>query len=137
MIQLRFASIPANVHRVKDLLQRIEETYQTTLSEDARYRLIIAVSEAINNAIEHGSRDQEGAMVEIRSERRDGGLYVWVIDEGSGFEPADLPDPRTEEQLLSERGRGILLMENLADRLRFYQSPEGFVTELWFDNIFQ
>ncbi len=136
MITLRFASIPENVHRVKDLLQQIEQVYHVQLSEDARYRLIIAISEAINNAIEHGSKHSAAASVELRSEKQGRGLRVWVIDQGEGFDPAQLPDPRSEEGLLRERGRGILLMQNLSDELRFSTTPEGFITELWFDNIF-
>ena len=42
-----------------------------------------------------------------------------ITDQGSGFDPAALPDPTTEENLQKPTGRGIMLMRAYMDEVRF------------------
>jgi serine/threonine-protein kinase RsbW len=43
------------------------------------------------------------------------------LDEEPGFDRNAVPDPETSENLLAKDGRGIYLMENLLDEVRFEQ----------------
>jgi serine/threonine-protein kinase RsbW len=47
----------------------------------------------------------------------DGRLVVKVRDEGEGFDPSEVPDPTSVENLLRASGRGLLMMRALVDEV--------------------
>ena len=47
--------------------------------------------------------------------RAEDSLTVTIVDEGEGFEPSELPDPLSEENLLRQSGRGLLLIKAFVD----------------------
>ncbi|MCS6895455.1 MAG: ATP-binding protein [Bacteroidia bacterium] len=102
------------------------------LSEERTPLFIVAVTEALSNAIVHGNRQQKDKVVRMRfswsPETRT--LTAEIQDEGTGFNPATLPDPTATENLLRESGRGIFLMRNLADSVEFQHN--GTCVELKF-----
>ena len=49
----------------------------------------------------------------------DSEITACVIDEGVGFDPAAVPDPTTPENLLRAGGRGLFLMRELMDEVRY------------------
>ena len=53
-----------------------------------------------------------------------------VFDEGTGFDFNDLPDPTSPENLEKPQGRGIFLMNHLADEVNFIDN--GNVVQLKF-----
>jgi len=44
---------------------------------------------------------------------------VLVRDEGAGFEPAEIPDPRNNDRLQLDHGRGLFLMRALMDQVEY------------------
>ena len=89
-------------------------------SEDRQADLEIAIREALANAISHGNGLRASRRVFLRCYGGPGaGILVAVRDEGSGFDPADVPDPRTPERKHLSHGRGLLLMRELMDGLEF------------------
>lgn len=78
----------------------------------------IALREALANAVLHGNRKDTGKKVLVRAygDPRQGFLIV-VRDEGPGFDPADVPDPRRQDRLELPHGRGIFLMRELMDHV--------------------
>jgi len=102
------------------------------IPEEKTPLFIVAVTEALSNAILHGNRQRADKKVTLRfihkpEERL---LLVEVQDEGEGFDPSNLPDPTQKENLLRESGRGIYLMRNIADEVLFHQG--GRCVELRF-----
>jgi serine/threonine-protein kinase RsbW len=94
--------------------------------EDERYRLGMAIREAMVNAVVHGNKYSTHKKVYLTVWQEAGGLKVIVADEGNGFEMARVPDPLEEENLLKESGRGILLMQAFVDELMVRRrSPAG------------
>lgn len=116
--------------RVEHLLTEVATI--AGLPEERIPLFIVAVTEALTNAIIHGNRQQKDKTVRMRlswtPETRT--LLAQIQDEGPGFNPATLPDPTTSENLLRESGRGIFLMRNLADSVEFQQN--GRCVELKF-----
>ncbi len=114
--------IPSHVDQlvqVEPLLEQIAK--RAGLSEERTPLFIVAITEAIANAILHGNRQDASKQVWLRfsydpAQRL---LVVEVEDEGVGFDPTTLPDPTVEENLLRESGRGIFLMRNLADAVEY------------------
>ncbi len=84
----------------------------------------VAVSEAINNAIQHGGNEtlDEVPMVDIALEPRADGLWIVVCDQGRLANPLSLaPANRNEE--LPEGGMGLLLIRSLMDRVELESGP--------------
>lgn len=80
----------------------------------------LAVREALNNAIRHGSRlnSHKRIVVRCRCSRKDG-LWIMVRDQGRGFRPEKLPDPTHPENLEKCGGRGIYIIRCLMDKVEF------------------
>lgn len=95
------------------------------------HRIAVAVSEAVANAIEHGNRCDPARRVVVSVRLEVDELTVGVRDEGPGFDPAEVPDPRSPQGLLAARGRGLLLMRSFMDEVTCVASlPFGNVVTL-------
>lgn len=94
--------------------------------------VVSALAEACLNAAEHGNGADPKRSVRVECEHTGAFLRCRVYDEGPGLEEGrpERRGPMTEEG--SARGWGVLLMEELADQLRFYRGEHGFCTELTF-----
>ena len=94
--------------------------------------ILIAVTEAINNAINHGNNNDPNKNIFLScKENQNGSLSFEIEDEGSGFDYDSLPDPTLPENLEKTNGRGVFLMKNLADEVTF--SKNGKIVELLFN----
>jgi len=79
-----------------------------------------ALREALNNAIEHGSAHDPSKQIQccVACDKTRGMLIV-VRDPGPGFDPASIPSPIVGQNLFSTGGRGIYLINQLMDEVRF------------------
>lgn len=89
------------------------------LNEDHYGNILIAVTEAVNNAIIHGNHNEEDKKVKVDVEQADKKVVFTVLDEGKGFDFINLPDPTAPENIEKPDGRGIFLMKNLSDEVNF------------------
>lgn len=95
--------------------------------------LKLAVSEAVNNAIEHGNRRQPTKLVEVVFVLDQEMLEVRIRDEGEGLERIDFSRRVVEEQNLElglHRGFGIYLISALVDDCEINSSHHGTVMTL-------
>ena len=93
----------------------------------------LSIREAVNNAILYGNQLDPSRSVEVTMDCPDGGnpVAIRIWDEGTGFDTASLPDPTREENLLRPHGRGIFLIRQFVDEVRFVsREPSGFGIEL-------
>lgn len=79
------------------------------------YDVTLAVSEAVANAIEHGSPN--GGVVHVTVEAKAGAITVEVRDSGH------FPAPPKEGD--ADRGRGLPIIGMLADRVELRPTPDG------------
>jgi anti-sigma regulatory factor (Ser/Thr protein kinase) len=93
--------------------------------EDECYRISVAVREGVINAFHWGNKEQPGKKIRLSFEVANGRFMVHIIDQGSGFEPAEVLDPLADENLLNVSGRGILLMRAFMDEWDVGRSSEG------------
>ncbi len=84
-----------------------------------RFNLRVALAEALANAILYGNRSHPERLVHVAVRFGPTVVEMEVTDEGQGFDPASLPDPTTPERLTLPSGRGIFLIRQLVDEVRF------------------
>jgi serine/threonine-protein kinase RsbW len=108
-------------------LPRLLEEARTrcTISDDQFFNLVVAMTEAVNNAIVHGNRLDPDKRVRYSLECRDEGVHCVVEDEGEGFDPGNLDDPVSPENLLREGGRGMFLIRALMKNLHVENTGRG------------
>jgi serine/threonine-protein kinase RsbW len=113
----------SELEKVETLSTRISK--KVALTEEKSDNLAIALTELVNNAILHGNKNQPDKKVIIKVFYHNNYVRISVKDQGNGFDPAKLADPRDPENLWKDSGRGIFLVRNLVDKVEFNSSPEG------------
>lgn len=93
--------------------------HQYKISNDKYPDILISLTEAVNNAIIHGNKEDKGKYVEIELNETSRGLTFVISDEGLGFNPNSVPDPTKPENIGSCGGRGVFLMKQLADQVKY------------------
>ncbi len=89
-------------------------------SEDRQADLEIALREALANAMMHGNGRRPDRKVFLRCYAGPrAGILIAVRDEGQGFDPDLVPDPRSPARKHLTHGRGLLLMRELTDWILF------------------
>ena len=83
--------------------------------EELLYNLVLLTSEAVTNGMEHGNHFDAAKSVIVEFRASDHSLEIMVEDEGPGFERRRVPSPLTEDHLFDSGGRGLFLLESLAD----------------------
>jgi serine/threonine-protein kinase RsbW len=99
-------------------------------SQDQRDDIAISLSEAVNNAIEHGNSGDISKRVYISLQKIASGIKIVVEDEGGGFDESEVADPTDPENLLAESGRGLLIIHHLMDSVQISNSDKGTLVEL-------
>lgn len=107
-----------------DLLPEIEEYILNTLSEvefteDTKNNIELAVAEASANSILHGNKCDINKNVIIKISISDEKITISFQDEGTGFNPDEVPDPTKPENILRGSGRGVHIMRSLVDDLKY------------------
>jgi serine/threonine-protein kinase RsbW len=116
-LQLVFESA---FHHLDELLVQTERFVSAhTSDEDRIYQIVLLTSEAVTNAIEHGNQLDPTKQVHVDMIVENGCLTVSVQDEGAGFSRTTVRDPLTEDNLFKEGGRGIFLIEEMADEVHY------------------
>ena len=123
-IQSKISELPG----VAALTERIGE--DAGFSSDEIDDITISITEAVNNAIKHGNKEDESLKVDISYTVDKDKISVEVKDQGGGFEMKGVKDPRVGENLLRDNGRGILIMKTLMDEVNVTSGEDGTVIQL-------
>ena len=120
-LRMRIPSTRKALNRTLPRVRRLAA--QCGCSDERLTDLEIALVEALANAIEHGNKGRRGRKVFLRCYGGpDVGVLVVVRDQGPGFDPEMVPDPRSADRLTLRHGRGLLLMRELTDRVEYRKS---------------
>ncbi|WP_069132324.1 ATP-binding protein [Rhodohalobacter halophilus] len=105
--------------KIPDIVDGIQ--LESSLSEDETSNFKLLLSEAVDNAIQHGNEYDPEKSVEVEIIITGHEIKASISNEGKGFDPsaAAPTDPTAEENLLNTSGRGIFLLQELADSLEF------------------
>jgi serine/threonine-protein kinase RsbW len=116
-------TLHANVEEVPPTVEKVMGVVSSMqCSEGKQDEIRIALSEALVNAVVHGCEEDPEKEVQLCvacDEER--GMLLIVRDPGVGFDPKSIPNPTVGQHLFSEHGRGIYLINQLMDEVRFEQ----------------
>lgn len=84
-------------------------------NEDDQYKIGLSVHEGVMNAFQYGNEQQREKKIRVVFELLQEKLVVRVVDQGCCFQLEDVPDPRSEANLMGDSGRGVLLMKAFMD----------------------
>ena len=122
-------TIAGSVKAIEPAVQQILTVVDSMgCARGKEFAIETAIREALANAITHGCGSDPSKQVKISSycdEER--GMILVVRDPGKGFDPKTIPSPVRGERLFAEHGRGIYLINQLMDEVRF--SSGG--SEIW------
>jgi serine/threonine-protein kinase RsbW len=116
-VSIEFPSILDNIKIVESFIDNSRDEYR--ISDDLYGNILVAITEAVNNAIQHGNQSDKDKLVKLTCNSGPHEITFTIEDEGGGFDYNTLPDPTSNENILKPDGRGIFLMKHLCDVLRF------------------
>lgn len=131
-ISIQIPSIVENIRMIESFIDNAKERFH--LDEDLYGNIMIAVTEAVNNAIKHGNGGNSSKNVFLSLTLNDNLLKFVVKDEGPGFNHDDLPDPTSPENLEKPGGRGIFLMKHLSDEVEFRENGKTVELSFYMNN---
>jgi len=110
-------SDPAEAQRVQDEIEQllIENQY----GERDIFCIKLALEEALVNAIKHGNQMDRTKKVHVAYRVSPQRFDILITDEGTGFDPSDVPDPTAFENLERPCGRGLMLMRHYMTEVSF------------------
>jgi|TARA_A100001234_G_scaffold221192_1_gene236242 serine/threonine-protein kinase RsbW len=125
---VKIPSIKENVSVVESFIENVGEKIR--IEETIYGNVLVSVTEAVNNAIVHGNKEDKNKKVRLGLKQNKKSVRFIVEDEGMGFDHNNLPDPTNPKNIEKVKGRGIFLIKSLSDKTTFKQG--GRVVEMLF-----
>ena len=114
-------TLPGDAKAVSPVVKRVMAVVKEMGCAASReFEIELALWEALANAVEHGSAHDPSKQIQccIACDHTRGILIV-VRDPGPGFDPASIPSPIVGQNIFATGGRGIYLINQLMDEVRF------------------
>jgi serine/threonine-protein kinase RsbW len=120
LLKMRHA-IPADVRLISPVVDGVMDLVRGMgCAAGKEFEVETALREALANAIIHGcGRDPSKEVEFVVACDEERGMLIVVRDPGPGFDPAALPSPIVGQNIFSSHGRGIYLINQLMDEVRF------------------
>jgi serine/threonine-protein kinase RsbW len=131
-ISIQIPSILENIRMIESFIDNAKEKFR--LDDDIYGNIMIAVTEAVNNAIKHGNDGDKSKNVSLSLSLQDSLIQFVIKDEGSGFDYENLPDPTSPENIEKIGGRGIFLMKHLSDQVEFKDKGKEVQLSFYINN---
>jgi len=87
--------------------------------EDMVFAVHLSLEEAFINAIKHGNHDDPQKNISVECLITPEKIDMSIADEGFGFDPNGVPDPRCDGNLYKSCGRGVLLIQSYMDVVEY------------------
>ncbi|HEX4545410.1 MAG TPA: ATP-binding protein [Candidatus Acidoferrum sp.] len=122
-LEITLESLVQSVNLAEEMCLRVAEA--AGFGEDDCYRIGMSVREGVINAFHYGNQERPEKKIHLAVDLTPDKMIIRVLDEGAGFQLADVPDPLAEENLLSTSGRGIFLMRAFMDEFDVVSGKTG------------
>ncbi len=124
-------AIKSQVENIALIEKAIDEICNANnITEEHYGNVLIAITEGVNNAINHGNKQDSSKEVIVEFTISEKQLVCKITDEGPGFDYENVPDPTSPENIEKPNGRGVFLMRHLSDDIEF--DDTGAVVTLTF-----
>lgn len=104
-------------HAVDYVMERCTACSEHAQKLDLNFR--VGLTEALSNAMLYGNAEDPAKRVRVEVVVAGSEITARITDEGSGFDPDEVPDPTTPANVVKTGGRGIFLMRSLLDEVTF------------------
>lgn len=128
LLKLDF-QLPGDVESIQPAVDEIMEVVGSmACAEGNEFEVEVALLEALANAVRHGCENDPSKSIEVCVACEiDHGMLIIVRDPGGGFDPSEIPSPVQGENVFSDHGRGIFLINELMDDVEYKSGG----TEIW------
>ncbi|PCI98997.1 MAG: ATP-binding protein [Flavobacteriales bacterium] len=130
--QIELPSTLESLSEIENFIEAICE--QNKFGEDHYGNILIALTEAVNNAITHGNKLNPDKKVNLNMETTTKDVEFTIKDEGAGFDYDNIPDPTLPENIEKLSGRGVFLMKSLADDVVFEENGSTIKLRFYISN---
>ncbi len=113
--------VPSDVSLVDEAVELVARHLEAAFVDrhTIRFNLRVALAEAVANAILYGNCEDADKGVAVRVLFGRNAVEMEVTDEGCGFDYRHLPDPTLPANRIRPYGRGLFLIRQLVDEVRF------------------
>ncbi|QUW00440.1 ATP-binding protein [Chloracidobacterium sp. MS 40/45] len=111
--------IPSVIPRMHELLQELMNLLEARGIAEPNSNIVLALDEAIANAIKHGNHEDPTKQVHVVVEFMHDEVTFTITDEGDGFDLNALPDPTDPSCLMRTCGRGVMLIYHIMDEVEY------------------
>ena len=113
--------LPNDLRQIERAVEYVMQRCAACRAHAHRLRLNLRVSltEALSNAMLYGNARDPHKRVRVEVTVGEREISVCITDEGAGFDPRGVPDPTTPDNLMKSKGRGLFLMRELMDEVRY------------------
>jgi len=115
--ELKISSLQSNISLVECFIEEIcADNY---IFHSYFGNIMLAIEEAVKNAIIHGNKQDRNKQVILTYQRKREGLCFTIQDEGEGFNPLEIPNPIDSDEV---KGNGVFLIRSLADKVTYNET---------------
>lgn len=113
--------LPSNPAAIEQTVEYVVGKCRDCAVDRRRLRLNFRVSlaEALANAMLYGNGEDPRKHVRLEVKVEQFRIEARVTDEGTGFDPGEVPDPTEPANISRTHGRGLFLMRSLLDEVHF------------------
>jgi serine/threonine-protein kinase RsbW len=114
------AKVPTDISYIKKISAEIEEFLRSNNVDDTSiFDIRLCVEETVKNAMIHGNKNKKDLTVTVSYSLQGDKFTIEIEDQGKGFDPAVLPDPTQDENLMRAGGRGVYLVHKMMDEVAY------------------
>lgn len=112
--------IPSSLEIAHEMIEQLLSAL-TDAGWDGRdyFHVQMAIEEALVNAVRHGNCESPDKIVELEFKVAQDTVFLRIQDEGDGFDPTSLPDPRDDDNLDQTNGRGVMLINEMMNEVKY------------------
>ena len=113
--------LPTDIHSIDGAVDYVMSRCPSCAEHARRldFNFRVSLTEALSNAMLYGNGRDPSKSVVVEVVLRGDTLLAKVRDQGRGFDPHTVPDPTLPENLTRPCGRGLFLMRELLDEVRY------------------
>lgn len=124
-IKISIPSLMENIQIIESFIDNAREKFE--INDDIYGNIMISVTECISNAIIHGNKSNSNKFVHLELVMDDQSLTFTIEDEGIGYDYTNQIDPTSPENIEKIGGRGIFLIKNLSDEIKFEKDGKKII----------